>query len=173
MPGCEHASAKMKSSRRVSSKRNQGQRKRGGRIKRTPLSVGCLLAATWLTSDKVGGAGVEILLRGFVGRGRGEELEGLEIVRLHLGVMRSGATATGEEEDGEEQDHLGDDGSQVTDDGVRRGVIDELLTAIHQDDRQENRENKEHPAHQAVALGSAAKDFGSRGRRGAGHSGSD
>ena len=57
----------------------------------------------------------------------------------------------------------------MTDDGVRRGVIDELLTAIHQDDRQEDRENKEHPAHQAVALGSAAKDFGSRGRRGAGH----
>ena len=46
---------------------------------------------------------MEILLRGFIGRGRGEELEGLEIVRLHLGVMRSGATATGEEEDGKEQ----------------------------------------------------------------------
>ena len=64
---------------------------------------------------------------------------------------------------------MGDNGSQVTDDGVRSGVINELLTAVHEDDRQEDRKGEEHPAHQAVALGSAAKDFGSRGRRGAGH----
>ena len=70
---------------------------------RPPPSVGRLLAATRLAGDKVGGAGEEILLGRFVGRGGGEELESLEIVRLHLGVMRSGATATGEEENGKEQ----------------------------------------------------------------------
>ena len=129
-----------------------------------------LLAATWLTGDEVGGAGEEILLRGFVGRRRGEKLESLEIVRLHLGVMRSGATATGEKEDGKKQGQLGDNGSQVADDGVWSGVINELLTAVHEDDRQEDRKGEEHPAHEAVALGGAAKDFGSRGRRGTGHS---
>ena len=112
---------------------------------------------------------MEVFLRGFVGRGRGEELEGLEIVRLHHGMMRGGATATGKEEDGKEQGQLGDNGSQVTDDGVRSGVINELLTAVHEDDRQEDRKGEEHPAHEAVALGSAAKDFVSRGRRGTGH----
>ena len=64
---------------------------------------------------------------------------------------------------------MGDDGRQVADDGVRCGIVDELLTAMHEDDCQEDCESEEHPTHQAVALGSAAKDFGSRGRRGAGH----
>ena len=65
---------------------------------------------------------------------------------------------------------MSDDGSQVADDGVRCGVIDELLTAMHEDDCQEDCESEKHPTHQAVALGSTAEDFGSRGRRGAGHS---
>ena len=68
---------------------------------------------------------------------------------------------------------MGDDGRQVADDGVRCGIVDELLTAMHEDDGQEDCEGEEHPAHEAVALGSAAKDFGSRGRRGAGHSRSE
>ena len=129
------------------------------------------LAATRLAGDEVSSAGEEVLLRGFVGRGSGEKLEGLEIVRLHHGVMRGGGATTGEEQDREEQRQLGDERSQVANDGVRRGIIDELLTAIHQDERQEDREGEEHPAHEAVALGGAMEDFGSGGRRGAGHSG--
>ena len=46
---------------------------------------------------------MEILLRGFVGRGGGEELEGLEIVRFHLGVMRGGGATAGEKEDREKK----------------------------------------------------------------------
>ena len=120
---------------------------------------------------------MEVLLRGFVGRRGGEELEGLEIVRLHHGVMSGGGAATGEAEDGEDQDKLGDEGGQVTDDALGAadvaggGVMDELLRAVDQDEREENREGEKHPAHEAVALGGAMKDFGSGGRRGAGHSG--
>jgi len=128
-----------------------------------------LLAAARLAGDEVGGAGEEVLLRGFVGRGGGEELEGLEVIRLHHGVMRGGGTATGEEQDREKQRQLADDGRQVADDGVRRGIIDEFLTAMHQDERQENREDEKHTAHQAVALGGAMEDFRSGSRRGAGH----
>ena len=63
-----------------------------------------LLTATRLAGDEVGGASEEILLRGFVGRGGGEEFKGLEIVRLHHGVMGGGATTTGEAEQGKLQD---------------------------------------------------------------------
>ena len=53
------------------------------------------------------------------------------------------------------------------------GVMDELRAVLSEDDRQNDREGEEHPAHEAVALGGAAEDFGSRGRRGAGHGRSD
>ena len=151
--------------------------KRGGRVKRPPLSVGGLLAATRLTGDEVGGADEKVLLRGFVGRGGGEELEGLEIIRLHLGVVGSRRATTGEEKNGEDKDQLGDEGCQVPDNALGTAdvtcgrVADELGAAANENHRQEGRKNEEHPAHQAVALGSAAKDFGSRGRRGAGHGG--
>ena len=147
----------------------KAKEKRDGRIKRPPLSVGCLLTATWLAGDKVGGAGEEVLLRGFVGRGRGEELEGLEVIRLHHGMVGGRATTSGKEEDREKQGQLGDDGRQVANDGVRREEVDELLTAMHQDDRQEDGESEKQPTHESVTLGSAAEDFGSRGRRGTGH----
>ena len=136
-----------------------------------------LLAATRLAGDEVGGAGVEVLLRGFVGRGGGEKLQGLEVVRLHLGMVRGGGPTTGEEEDREDQDQLSDEGRQVTDDALGaadvacRRVLDEFLAAVHQNEREENREGEEHPAHEAVAFGGAAEDFRSGGRRGAGHDG--
>ena len=47
--------------------------------------------------------------------------------------------------------------------------MDELLAAVHEDDRQEDGESEKHPTHKSVTLGSAAEDFGSRGRRVTGH----
>ena len=61
------------------------------------------LAATRLAGDEIGGAGVEILLGGFVGRSGGEKLEGLEVIGLHHGVVGGGGATTGEKEDREEQ----------------------------------------------------------------------
>jgi len=137
-----------------------------------------LLAAARLAGDEIGGAREEVLLRGFVGRGGGEELERLEVVRLHLGVMRGGSATTGEEEDREEQEQLRGERRQVADDAsaagadlARGGIVDELVAAFDENDRQDDREGEEHPAHQAVALGGAAEDFVSGGRRGAGHDG--
>ena len=134
-----------------------------------------LLAATRLAGDEVSGTGEDILLGGFFGRGGGEELEGFEIIGLHHGVMRGRGAATSEEEDREEQSQLGDEGRQVTDDALGTAditggrVTDELGAAADQDHRQEDREGEEHPAHQAITLGGAVEDFGSGGRRGAGH----
>ena len=144
------------------------------------LSLPCLafalLTATRLAGDEVGGSDEEVLLRGFVGRGGGEELEGLEIIRLHLGVVGSRRATTSEEKNGEDKDQLGDEGCQVPDDALgtadvtRGGVANELGAAANKNHRQKDCENEEHPTHQAIALGRAVEDFESRGRRGAGHS---
>ena len=122
---------------------------------------------------------IYLFLFRFINHYFSEALEGLEVVGLHHGVMGGRGAATGEAEDGEEQDQLGDEGRQVADDALGGadvaggGVMDELLAAVHEDDRQDDREGEEHPAHEAVALGGAAEDFGGRGRSGAGHGGSD
>jgi len=107
-----------------------------------PLTLSVrLLAATRFAGDEVGRAGEEVLLRGFVGRGSGEELEGLEVVRLHLGVVGGGETTASETEDSEEQGKLGDEGSQVADDALGAadvtggGVADELGAATDKDQR--------------------------------------
>ncbi len=72
-------------------------------VKRTAHgAVPALFATARLTGDEVGGAGEEIVLGGFVGRGDGEELEGLEIIRLHHGVVGGGSAAAGEEQDRED-----------------------------------------------------------------------
>lgn len=140
-----------------------------------PLRSFRLLAATRFAGDEVGGTSEDIFLRGLVCRGGGEELEGLEVIRLHHGMMGGGSAAAGEEQDREDQDQLGDEGRQVADDTLgaadvtRRRIMDELLTAVNQDERQKDREGEEHPAHQAIALGGTMKDFGSGGRSGAGH----
>ncbi len=118
---------------------------------------------------------MESLLGGFVGRSGGEKLKGLEVIGLHHGVVGGGGATTGEKEDREEQGQLGGKRGQVADDTLGAadvaggGVTDEFSAAFDENNREDDREGEEHPAHEAVALGGAAEDFGSGGRRGAGH----
>ena len=85
------------------------------------------------------------------------------------------SAAAGEEERGEEQRELaGEDGDETDDafggaDVAGGRVTDELRTTLGDDDRDHDRKGDEHAAHQAVALGGAAEDFGSRGGSSTGH----
>ena len=156
------------------------ERQRRNKDSRSPRTLSVrLLTTTRLAGDDVGGAHVEVLLRGFVGRGGGEELEGLEVIRLHGSVVRSREATTSQADESELQREQRNEAGEMSDnafstaDITRGGVMDECGSGLSQDDRDNHRSDQGATSSPAGTLSGTAKDFGSRGWRGAGHGRSD